>query len=214
MITIDSQDLVDLPVDQLGLLILADFAQTLGWNERNYVLEAEQRTDYDNEAVRAIVEAFSWLRARGLTAHNPSENAPDTIFVTRTGQRVLDDGPDAFYATERLQRGLHPKIEQAARPQFLVGAYDLGVFAAMKAVEVRVRKLGGFGNDDHGVDLMNHAFGRRDPLSTLLTPRANAMELEHCSPVRTPSSATRLDIAKSTTPMSTRPPRPFTPRAC
>ena len=164
MITIDSQDLVDLPVDQLGLLILADFAQTLGWNERNYVLEAEQRTDYDNEAVRAIVEAFSWLRARGLTAHNPSENAPDTIFVTRTGQRVLDDGPDAFYATERLQRGLHPKIEQAARPQFLVGAYDLGVFAAMKAVEVRVRKLGGFGNDDHGVDLMNHAFGSKGPL--------------------------------------------------
>lgn len=83
--------------------------------------------------------------------HDPSENAPDTIFVTRTGRRVLDDGRDAFYATERLQRGLHPKIEQAARPQFLVGAYDLGVFAAMKAVEVRVRKSAALGTTIMGL---------------------------------------------------------------
>jgi uncharacterized protein (TIGR02391 family) len=37
--------------------------------------------------------------------------------------------------------------------------YELGVFAAMRAVEIRVRTLGGFGEDDYGVDLMNHAFG-------------------------------------------------------
>lgn len=69
-----------------------------------------------------------------------------------------------FYATERLQRGLHFAIEQKARPQFLIGEYEQGVFAAMKAVEVRVRKLAGFGNDAIGVDLMNRAFGRSGPL--------------------------------------------------
>ena len=42
--------------------------------------------------------------------------------------------------------------------------YELGVFAAMRAVEIRVRKLGGFGEDDYGVDLMNRAFGPNAPL--------------------------------------------------
>lgn len=50
-------------------------------------------------------------------------------------------------------------IEAEARPQFLIAKYELGVFASMKAVEVRVRKLAGFGNDVAGVDLMNKAFG-------------------------------------------------------
>jgi uncharacterized protein (TIGR02391 family) len=77
---------------------------------------------------------------------------------------VLEEGPDVFYATERLQRGLHLAIERRARPQFLIGEYEQGVFAAMKAVEVRVRKLAGFGNDVLGVDLMNRAFGRSGPL--------------------------------------------------
>ena len=35
----------------------------------------------------------------------------------------------------------------------------------MKAVEVRVRKLGGFGEDVIGVDLMNKAFGPAGPLT-------------------------------------------------
>lgn len=35
----------------------------------------------------------------------------------------------------------------------------------MKAVEVRVRELGGFGDDVIGVDLMNKAFGPNGPLT-------------------------------------------------
>ena len=54
---------------------------------------------------------------------------------------------------------LHPLTEAEARPQFLISKPEQGVFASMKAVEVRVRKLGGFGEDVIGVDLMNKAFG-------------------------------------------------------
>ncbi len=61
--------------------------------------------------------------------------------------------------------GLHALIESQVRPQFLIGQYELGVFAAMKAVEVRVRQLGGFGGDVVGVDLMNEAFGPAGPLT-------------------------------------------------
>src|SRR5207247_1914553 len=163
MINLDSATVVELPVDQLGLLVLADFASSGGWNERNYernyILEAENDENLRGEPVRAIAEAFAWLRARGLTATDHKQSAQDAIFVTRTGRRVLSEGPDAFYATERLQRRLHPLIEQKARPQFLIGEYEQGVFSSMKAVEVRVRKLAGLGDDAIGVSLLNQAFG-------------------------------------------------------
>lgn len=63
---------------------------------------------------------------------------------------------------------LHPLIYAEARPQFLIDKPDQGVFASMKAVEVRVRKLGGFGDDIYGVDLMNRAFGPTGPLTDTL----------------------------------------------
>jgi len=54
---------------------------------------------------------------------------------------------------------LHPLVEIEARPQFLIGKPEQGVFAAMRAVEIRVRKLAGLGTDNFGVGLMNKAFG-------------------------------------------------------
>jgi uncharacterized protein (TIGR02391 family) len=164
MLDLDSSIVAELPVDELGLLVLRDFIASGGWNSRNYVLEAQQYRGYERPALRALSEAFAWLSARGLLAPDPDQSAPDAVFVTRIGQRVLEEGPDVFYATERLQRGIHPSIEAKARPQFLLGEYEQGVFVSMKAIEIRVRQLGGFGNDAIGVDLMNRAFGRGGPL--------------------------------------------------
>jgi uncharacterized protein (TIGR02391 family) len=108
---------------------------------------------------------MAWLRARALIARSPGQSSETAIFVTRTGKRVVADGPKAFYANERIQGGVHPTIESKARPQFLIGEYEQGVFASMKAVEVRVRALGGFGHDVTGVELMNRAFGPTGPLT-------------------------------------------------
>lgn len=60
---------------------------------------------------------------------------------------------------------LHPLTEAEARPQFLISKPEQGVFASMKAIEIRVRKLAGFGEDVVGVDLMNKAFGPTGPLT-------------------------------------------------
>jgi uncharacterized protein (TIGR02391 family) len=60
---------------------------------------------------------------------------------------------------------LHPLIEMQAALQFQIGKPDQAVFASMKAVEVRVRKLAGFGDDVFGVDLLNKAFGPNAPLT-------------------------------------------------
>jgi uncharacterized protein (TIGR02391 family) len=62
---------------------------------------------------------------------------------------------------------LHPLIEAEARPQFLINKAEQGVFASMRAIEIRVRKLAGFGEDVIGVDLINKAFGPTGPLTDL-----------------------------------------------
>jgi hypothetical protein len=54
---------------QPGLIPRRDFLQTGGWNDRNYVLEAQQRGGYPADPSVAITEAFAWVRARGLIAH-------------------------------------------------------------------------------------------------------------------------------------------------
>jgi uncharacterized protein (TIGR02391 family) len=59
---------------------------------------------------------------------------------------------------------LHPLIESEARDQFLLNKPGQGVFASMKAVEIRTRKLAGFSGSVIGVDLMNRAFGPGGPL--------------------------------------------------
>ncbi|HEY2265841.1 MAG TPA: TIGR02391 family protein [Streptosporangiaceae bacterium] len=60
---------------------------------------------------------------------------------------------------------LHPIIESEARPQFLIGKPEQGVFASMRAVEIRVRRVAGLGEDVTGVDLMNRAFGPNGSLT-------------------------------------------------
>jgi uncharacterized protein (TIGR02391 family) len=165
MLTMSAEQISALPVDQLGLAILADMSATNAWNDYNYVVEARQWGGFSGESLEAIAEAIGWLRARALIARSPDQSSDSAIFITRTGRRVLRDGPKSFHASERLQGGSHLTIESKARPQFLIGEYEQGVFVAMKAVEVRVRRLGRFGEELVGVDLMNRAFGPTGPLT-------------------------------------------------
>lgn len=165
MIDLDPTQVAALPVDQLGLVILDDLISSNEWNEYNYLLGAERAYGRASPPLEAIAEALAWLRARALIARSPGQTSDAAIFVTRTGRQVAKEGPKAFYAAERLQGGVHPLVEAKARPQFLIGEYEQGVFASLKAVEVRVRKLGGFGDEVIGVDLMNKAFGPTGPLT-------------------------------------------------
>jgi uncharacterized protein (TIGR02391 family) len=60
---------------------------------------------------------------------------------------------------------LHPLIEAEARDQFLNRKPELGVFASMRSIEVRVRRLAGYGDEMIGIALMNAAFGQGGPLA-------------------------------------------------
>lgn len=50
------------------------------------------------------------------------------------------------------------------RPIFFLGDFETAAFAALKAVEVEVRRLSHFDDSDIGVRLMRKAFGERGPL--------------------------------------------------
>ena len=154
--------ILDLPVDRLALAVLADYKDTSEWNAYNYVNNA-RNAGFGSAEFNALNEAVSWLKAHGLLATDLLQRN-EAAFVTRLGQHVLSEGPQYLYAVERLQDGLHPLIEAKARPQFLLSEYEQAVFVSHKAVEIRTRKLARLGDEVHGVDVFNHAFGKGGPL--------------------------------------------------
>lgn len=166
MLSLSPDEVMALPVDELALRVLDDFMRTSGWNEHNYLIQSQQHFgQHSKDVVPAIAEALSWARAHAFLARRHDQSTSEAVFVTRLGQAALSSGVTAMRATIRLSAGLHPEIEQRARRQFLLGEAEQAVFVAMKAVEVRVRRLAGLTDADYGVPLMNRAFGPTGPLT-------------------------------------------------
>jgi uncharacterized protein (TIGR02391 family) len=147
-----------LPVDERALLILQDLLHEQEWNEHNYLLR------YNRPFADLVSEGTAWLRGRGFIARTPGQSSIDAIFVTPTGRQATQRGIDTIRAQGLLDHGIHPLLERRVRSQFLLGEYEQAVFVAMKAIEVRVRALGGFGHDAIGVSLMTDAFKTGGPL--------------------------------------------------
>lgn len=162
MLSLTDDEVNSLPVDERGLMVLQDILDTLKnpWVEHNYLMQCK-----DLPSAPAISEALAWLRGRAFIARIPGNNNVDSIFVTARGHDALRKGLATVRAEQRLEEGLHPSIEQRCRRQFLLGEYEQAVFVAMKAVEVRVRELGGFDDDVIGDDLMNRAFKLKGALA-------------------------------------------------
>jgi uncharacterized protein (TIGR02391 family) len=178
----DPTTAVALPIDELGLLILRhlDEGERQGQQRVHRGNVTNLSAYYDNfgsgpsvQSVQAMVEAFAeaydWLTVNGLVAVKPGETS-GWGFITRRGRAVLEDTDQshalaALRAERRLDLDLHPLIARAARRQFLLGEYELAVFAALKEVEVRVRSLAGASPKDIGVPLMTAAFKPGGPLA-------------------------------------------------
>jgi uncharacterized protein (TIGR02391 family) len=169
MLTISPEDALELPVDELAMLVVADLATFHELDEYNYgnTLRQDVAHGYagNRDARRAVSEAVAWLHARGMVARVLEDHSGNRIFVTRWGREALTRSLAEIRAVDRIQDNLHPLIAQRVRRQFLLGEYEQAIFVAMKAVEVRVRKLGGFGNDVIGVDLMTRALKPGGPLA-------------------------------------------------
>jgi uncharacterized protein (TIGR02391 family) len=157
--TRNREDTVDLPIDALAILVLQDYAAGNGWNWQNWMRESEQYgTANDPHIGLALSEAWGWLMTRGLVVRDPSQSSSDVYTVSRLGRETLKYGVARLAAGERLGVALHPRLAQRIEQQFLLGEFELAVFAAMKDVEVRVRELAGASQSLLGVKLMQQAF--------------------------------------------------------
>ncbi|MEV5532618.1 TIGR02391 family protein [Streptomyces prunicolor] len=168
MIALSPQDVLELPVDELALHVLEDMVRTNAWNSYNYCLiytTDEKYRAMGTHPARAVAEAVQWLLSHGMLASKPGDSNPQSVFVTRRGHQAVEQGIETVRSVNRLQDNLHPLIEAKARRQFLIGEYENAIFVSMKAVEIRVRQLAGFGDDMFGTDLMTKAFRQGGPLA-------------------------------------------------
>ncbi|WP_170323487.1 TIGR02391 family protein [Cryptosporangium phraense] len=78
-----------------------------------------------------------------------------------------------IWAADRLAGDIDPLLT-SARTNFALGDYETAAFAAMKAVEVEVRRVSGLPNESLGVALMRKAFSPKD--GVLRDPKAEGGE--------------------------------------
>ncbi len=201
---LEADEVVALPLDELAMRVLVDFRDNDGWNWRNWVMMAKQNGYRDRpDAVRALVEAWSWLLNLGLVVRDVGQSSGDAVTISRSGLEFLENGAPWLRAVHRLDIALVPALEYKARPQFLRGDFETAAFTAMKEVEVRVRELSGLANDLVGIKLVQEAFKQGGPLHRPETQAGEAVALMDLfkgaiGMFKNPASHRRVDVSDPT----------------
>lgn len=167
----DSAHLLALEPEELAGYIL-EHLNSLGPESQNRAERLLNRQTYihpdrvsrypredQQEVMKALTEAWEWLRREGLFAPRPGESE-EWVFITRRGKKIKNHiDLLAFRHANLLPKTiLHPIIAQKVWSHFIRGEYDTAVFQAFKEVEVAVRKAGNYQDADIGVPLMRKAF--------------------------------------------------------
>lgn len=175
-----ADELMTLPLPDLALLVLGDFKEGNGWNQRNWMLGAGSQASgaRKTELINRLAEAWAWLNARAFVSWRPDQDTADSRRVTDEGNRALELGLARLHAAQRLEVDLLPQLAKARR-QFLQGDYEEAVFASFRAVEEQVREQAEMAAGDLGVKLMRLAF--RSDGGPLADPAAEAGEQEAIS---------------------------------
>jgi uncharacterized protein (TIGR02391 family) len=162
-------DVRNLPLPDLSLNLLRSLGTEPNFN--NLIQGFRQRGGYDqppppdlDTMLARLSDAWAWLESHALVGPS-SKNPQGSTWsrVTSTGKALLED-PNALskvWADDRLTGGLHPALS-SARSNFALGDYETASFAAMKTVEVEVRRVAGLPNELLGVTLMRKAFSPKD----------------------------------------------------
>jgi len=162
-------DVRNLPLPDLSLNLLRSLGTEPNFN--NLIQGFRQRGGYDQPTppdldtmLARLSDAWAWLESHALVGPS-SKNPQGSTWsrVTSTGKALLED-PNALakvWADDRLSGGLDEGLS-SARSNFALGDYETASFAAMKAVEVEVRRVAGLSNEILGVALMRKAFSPKD----------------------------------------------------
>lgn len=165
-------DIEQLPLDQLGLLILDGMSteKCAGSSSNRWNVLNEAHNAGRQKSARFLSEALQWLESKGLVAPAGQTSERDWIVVTRRGIEALTTGLEGVLAAERLDLDLHTRLESVRR-QFLIGEYEMAVLKALREVEIRVRELSGL-DGLVGRSLVQQAFGREGVLRDNAEPPA------------------------------------------
>lgn len=92
--TLEAEDVLDLPLDELALRLLVDVTETATWNWRNWMMAAERHAYPGREDVLQVLgEAWQWLFNKGLVMpYDPVQSSQDAISVTRRRREVIARG--------------------------------------------------------------------------------------------------------------------------
>lgn len=157
------ETVLDMEPEELAPFVLKHLSQAEKINRYNYTLGTsgdiqEYAKEHLRDFQKQLMEAFIWLEREMFVAPHPDQQG-EWRFITRRGEKVLQDEDFAAYPRGLLlSENLHPILVRRVKPLFLRGDYDTAVFQAFKAIEVQVRKLGGYAKGDFGVELMRKAF--------------------------------------------------------
>ena len=202
--TLNADEVVGMPLDELAMRVLVDFRAGNGWNWRNWLNAARQDTFRSRpDAVQALSEAWAWALSHGLATPDLTQSSDHAVVISRRGQEFLERGAEWMRAVQRLDVELVPVLEHTARPQFLRGDFETAAFVAMKEVEVRVRDLSGLSHDLVGVKLVQEAFKVGGPLHREETQAGEAVALMDLfkgslGMFKNPASHRRVDVEDPT----------------
>lgn len=173
---------LEMEPEELAPFVLRHLKRVDHINRYNYTLETngglrEYANGHIKEFQKRLMEAFIWLEREMFIAPEPDTQG-EWRFITRRGEKALFEEDFSAFSKGSLlpSENLHPILVRKVKPLFLRGDYDTAIFQAFKAVEVMVRKKGGYAKGDFGVDLMRKAF---DPQKGTLTNTQSLSSEKH-----------------------------------
>lgn len=155
-----------LPTPELALALLQALAKGGDIvNANSSFRGAEQAWAYNHEPdighlLNRLSDAWAWLESRALIGPGAQTTTSEWQRITTAGRELVADevAISKIWASERLAGSLDPALEEKVRPVFNLGDYETACFAAMKVVEVEVRRAAGLDGSVIGVNLMRQAF--------------------------------------------------------
>jgi uncharacterized protein (TIGR02391 family) len=138
---------------------------------------------YEREADIALAEGWNWLEVQGLVVPASGINGRNGWFVISRRGSAISDSEDfsCFREAAAFPKSmLHPSIAEKVWLDLVRGDLADAVFTAFRAVEEAVRKAGGYGDADIGVDLMRKAFDPKGgPLADMTQEKGEREALSH-----------------------------------
>ncbi|WP_400160188.1 TIGR02391 family protein [Arthrobacter sp. BPSS-3] len=159
-------DIRNLPLPHLALKLLerlgkGDVSANSTFRNLDEAIRVNPQVDH-KFLLNRLSDAWAWLESHGLIGPGTAA-ASKWQRVTAPGQELADD-PNSIskvWAAERLAGPLNPLLS-SAQTNFSLGDFETACFAALKTVEVEVRRAAGLPDELVGVKLMRRAFHAAD----------------------------------------------------